>query len=230
MATCFIFVFSMPIVSAAEKTGQDIFRKQCSQCHALPDTKKLTSEQWVIKLKSMAPMAGLNKKQNTRVLGFLQSHSKKAIKIVSMAKEQRIFEQKCSLCHNTNRIFLTPLTQKSRRHIILRMQERAPSGWISSKDAHEILEYLTHGAPGAKKPVRKAVKGGPGAVFRTRCSACHTLERVYLKLDKSRKIGKAPAWMHIVKRMREKSPKWVSDKEAKQILKYLRGIKTRKKN
>ena len=85
-ATCFIFVVGVSVASGAEKTGESIFRKQCSQCHDLPDTKKLTSEGWVKRLNLMAPMAGLNKKQKTKVLGFLQSHSKQATRVVSMAK------------------------------------------------------------------------------------------------------------------------------------------------
>ena len=228
LATCFIFVVGVSVVSGAEKTGESIFRKQCSQCHDLPDPRKLTAEGWVKQLNLMAPMSGLNKKQKARVLGFLQSHSKRAIKVVSMANDRRLFEAKCTLCHNTNRILLEPLTPKSRHHIVLRMQRRAPAGWITTAEANRILNYLERGAPGTKKPVRKPINGGAKVAFQKRCSACHTLERVYLKLGKSR--GKAQVWMHIVKRMRQKSPTWISKAEANQILKYLSGIQAGKKN
>ncbi len=213
----------VPAAGWASHTGEHVFQENCGRCHALPDPEKLTSEQWVVRLEMMAPMARLNKEEKTKVLGFLQEHSKKAVQVVSMARERKTFEEKCSLCHTPDRIFLEPLTPESRRHIVLRMRSRAPQGWITEEDAHEILEYLTHGAPEAKKPQRKEVKGGPAEVFRERCSACHTLERIYLKVEESE--GKAPAWMHIVARMREKAPQWITQKEAEQILSYLEALK-----
>ncbi len=214
----------------AAAPGEKAFQENCGRCHPLPDPQKLTSEQWVVRLETMAPMARLNKEEKTRVLGFLQEHSAKAVQVVSMAQERKIFEEKCSLCHTPDRIFVEPLTPESRRHIVLRMRERAPAGWISEKEAHEILEYLEHGAPEAKKPVRKEAKGGPAEVFRERCSACHTLERVYLELEESKEKGKAAPWMHIVKRMREKAPEWITEKEAEQILSYLRTLRPVEKN
>jgi mono/diheme cytochrome c family protein len=174
----------------------------------------------------MAPMAGLNKKEKSEVLSFLRSHSQKAEGMLSSAEEQKLFAQKCSLCHTEQRVFLEPLTPKSRRHIVLRMQERAPD-WISPKEAERILAYLDQGAPESKKPVKKKVNGGASTIFRERCTACHSLERVYLKLDKKGSAGSA--WIHIVKRMREKAPEWISEKEAKKIMKYLATLKPVKK-
>lgn len=227
-AACLFFIVANPVATAAEKTGESVFRKQCSQCHALPDTKKLTAEGWVKQLNLMAPMAGLNKKQQAKVLGFLQSHSRQATRVVSMASDKRLFEQKCTLCHSTIRILLEPLTPKSRHHIVLRMQQRAPAGWISTAEVNRILKYLEKGAPGIKKPVRKPINGDAKVVFQKRCSVCHSLERVYRKLGQSKGKDKGKAWMHIVTRMRGKSPQWISKAEANQILKYLRGIASKK--
>ncbi len=229
-ATCFIFVVGVSVASGANEDGESIFRKQCSQCHDLPDTKKLTAEGWVKRLNLMAPMAGLNKKQKAKVLSFLQSHSKQATKVVSLADDKRLFEEKCTLCHNTNRILLEPLTPKSRRHIVLRMQQRAPAGWITAAEGNRILKFLEKGAPGVKKPVRKAINGGAKVIFQKRCSTCHSLERVYLKLGKSKGKDKGKAWMHIVDRMQKKSPQWIDKAEAKQILKYLSGIQAGEKH
>lgn len=215
----------VPASGWAAKTGEEVFKANCGRCHSLPDPQKLTSEEWVVRLEMMAPMARLGKEEKTKVLGFLQEHSKKAAQVVSMARERKVFEEKCSLCHTPDRIFLEPLTPESRRHIVLRMRERAPEGWITEEDAHEILEYLAHGAPEAKKPQRKEVKGKAPEVFRERCSGCHTLERVYLELEESKEKGKAAPWMHIVKRMREKAPEWISADEAEQIVKYLQTLK-----
>lgn len=209
----------------ADQSGKDIMENRCAMCHDLPDPANLTDEQWVLKLETMADFAGLSGKEKGKILEYVTSHEKKAVKIVSMAREKRLFEQKCTLCHTTDRVFLMPLTPESRRHIVLRMQERAPD-MISLEDAHEILEYLNHGAPEAVKPeARKPTSDGPAATFRERCTACHSAERVYLKLQESKEQGNAVAWGHIVSRMREKAPDWITESEAKQILEYLASIK-----
>ncbi len=224
-----VFVFGSTAVWA-EEPGEKTFKKRCSQCHALPTPNKLTSEEWVSQLDMMAPMAGLKKKQKIDVLNFLQDHSKKATTLVSMSRERRLFEEKCSLCHSPQRVFLEPLTQKSRHHIVLRMQERA-LGWISPPEAERILAYLDQGAPGTKKPERKKINGGSAAVFRERCTGCHSLERIYLQLEEHTQLaGKSTGWMHIVKRMREKAPDWMTSKEAEKIVKYLSSLKPVMKN
>ena len=209
----------------AEEPGEKVFKKRCSQCHELPNPKQLTSDEWVDRLNMMAPLAGLKKNQKKDVLEYLQGHSRKATTIVSMSREQRLFEEKCTLCHTTNRVFLMPLTKESRRHIVLRMQKRA-SGWISPEEAQDILNYLESGAPGTDKPKRKAITGGAKEVFRERCSACHQLDRVFYEFEEHR--FKAGGWMHIVKRMREKAPDWMTSKEAGEIAKYLDSLKPAK--
>ncbi|MEN8108629.1 MAG: hypothetical protein ABFS22_11560 [Pseudomonadota bacterium] len=212
-------------VLAAEPQGKKIMEDKCTLCHDLPEPGKLSKEQWVVTLKEMAANAGLSKREKKVVLDYVTSHEKKALIAVSMAKERELFEQKCSLCHTTARVFLMPLTSKSRRHIVLRMQKRAPD-FITSNEAHQILEYLNAGAPGADKPPARApADGSPAAIFRNRCTVCHTAERVYLELQESDKKGATVVWGHVIKRMREKVPDWITEKEAKQILQYLSSLK-----
>lgn len=217
-------LFTVFMTDYVKANGKEIFEERCTMCHELPDPEKLTSEEWVVTLEDMAPNAGLDNTETGDVLGFLQAHSKRTVKIVSMAKERKLFEEKCSMCHTTDRVFIMPLTRESRRHIVERMQILA-NGWISLEEAHEILEYLNHGAPESEIPVRKEVVDGPAALFRERCTVCHTAERVYLELQESGKKHKAPAWLHIVRRMREKAPEWVTEKEAGKILEFLQSLK-----
>jgi len=213
----------------ADQSGKEIVESRCTLCHELPDPATLTDEQWIVTLESMAGNAGLNDKEKAIVLGYLTSHEQKAIIITSMANEKRLFEKKCSLCHTTERVLLMPLTPESSRHIVMRMQKRAPD-WISDTEVHEILEYLNHGAPEAVRPVRKPVDGGSAALFRERCTVCHSAERVYLMLQESEKKGTAMVWGHVVNRMREKAPEWITDEEAGQILQYLGSLKPVKEN
>lgn len=221
----FLGMLLLSFNALAEPSGERMFKKRCAQCHDLPSPDKLSSTQWEKQLGIMAPYAGLSGKQKSEVLDFLQSHSKQATTIVSMAREKKNFEKKCGLCHTPDRIFYEKLTPKSRRHIVLRMQKRA-MGWISPKEAERILAYLDQGAPGIDKPVRKKINGDAADLFRERCTGCHTLERIYLELEEHKQLaGKSAAWMHIVKRMREKAPDWIDKKEAEQIARFLKTLR-----
>lgn len=206
--------------------GRKTFEKNCQTCHDLPKMNETPSDEWAERLNLMAPMAGLSKAEEADVLSYLMSHSKKAGSTLSMAQERNIFEKKCTLCHSTMRVFNEDLTQESRRHVVLRMQKRA-SDWITPKEAEAILHYLQN----SKEPVvaampqvgKKPVKTGMSSaeVFRTRCTACHSLERIYLKVEKGMN---ADAWNHVVQRMQSKNPKWLSRGDAKQIMAYLRSL------
>lgn len=69
-----------------------------------------------------------------------------------------------------------------------------------------------------------ATNGGtaPAEIFAVRCSACHTLERVFLNLSKAENV--ADFWSHTVSRMRGKAPQWMSEADAAEILDYLRSL------
>ena len=208
----------------AESLGERVYKERCGQCHPHPDPKKLTPEQWAKQLEIVAPLAELNAKEKAAVLEFLQSHTRQKVQAVSMAEEKRLFEEKCSLCHSLERVFLVPLTDESRRHIVFRMREHDPN-WISEEEARLILDYLSRVPPQARALRKKEPAGSPQALFRQRCSACHSLERVYLQLDEHRALS----WAHVVKRMQEKAPQWLTDQEAEQILQYLQTLKPVKK-
>jgi len=225
-----LFAILAPPQAMAGQDGQKIYEDRCGMCHDLPDPNKPPPEgkgHWKERLDQMAPNAGLSRKEKAAVLAFLQSHEKGASNMVSFAQEKQLFEKKCSLCHTIDRVFRIPLTDESRAHIIKRMQERAPD-WITGEQAKEIMEYLSQA--GDKTPEHtpragpgKGEKAGDGAaaLFRQRCSACHTLERVYLKLEKD----PATAWMHIASRMQKKAPEWLTNDEARKIAEYLKTLK-----
>jgi mono/diheme cytochrome c family protein len=216
------------LATSVHADGAAVFEKNCATCHELPNPDKPPSEGWAKRLDLMAPMAGLDDAQKQEVLAYLQSHSKAATQTVVMAEDRKLFEQKCSLCHTPDRVLDKPLTADSRRHIVMRMQERAP-GWITPDDAEKILAYISQapektGKPGKTKfhQDESADKLEPRMLFHKRCSACHTLERVYLNVEKG---ADAEAWNHIVQRMESKDPSWLSDEEAQKILTYLRTLK-----
>lgn len=200
--------------------GETQFEQRCAQCHDAADPAG-PARDWFDRLEAMGPLGELEAEQRMEVLDFLRHHERRTTEMIALAEEKQLFEDKCSMCHTTDRVFLEPMTPETRRHIVLRMQERAPD-WISPDEAEQILAYLGQTEPVEfVKPAEARME--PGTVFRERCSVCHTLERVYLHLEESEDVG--PVWLHIVQRMRSKAPEWIDEDEARMIMEYLEGLK-----
>ena len=199
----------------ADPAGKEVFEQRCQRCHDLPDPGKPPEMGWEKRLKLMAKLAKLSPEQKSDVLGYLQSHSQSAEKTISLADERRLFEKKCSLCHTLDRIFLEPLTDETRQHIVKRMRGKNQS-WISEEESRQILDYLSK-AP--KVTREKTAKGDAEQVFLERCSACHSLERVYNKMKNDQ-----TSWMHVVERMQNKAPEWLSKDDAGLVIEYLRSL------
>jgi len=202
--------------------GKSIFEKRCSACHKLPEPDKPPPAGWVKQLDLMAPNARLKKDQKEAVLAYLLSHTRQATQDASLDEDRKLFEEKCSKCHTLDRIFLEPLNNESRRHVIARMQARSGTDWLSDADVKRILHYLDTSVTQAKnaKPLKRDTPAED--IFATRCSACHTLERIFNELDRA-KDGANVGWSHIVSRMRGKAPQWISEDEAKEVLHYLQS-------
>jgi len=219
------FLLSIPAYADLQE-GEALFTKRCGTCHKLPDPNDPPKEGWNKRLDSMAPMAGLKKEQKKDVLEYLVYHSKDMATDAALAEDRAFFETKCSYCHGLDRVFLIPFDEESRRHVIERMQNRAGSDWLSDADAERILSYLASATPQVQSPERLDGKNGKD-ILKARCTACHTLERIFVELDEY--AGDADLWPHIVGRMRGKAPQWISEAEAESIIGYLQTLEPQKK-
>lgn len=200
---------------AEEPIPQLDLDRSCAQCHDGSGT--LTTEDWFKRLKEMGPIEKLSPAEQKEALGLLRHHGWEIDQIVKMAGDRQLFEEKCSLCHSADRAFIRELTPEQRRTTLERMRTRAPD-WISPDQLQQIVAFLEKGAPGVHKPEHKLVSAAPVDVFRTRCSACHTLERAYLYIETHREQTQ---WEPVVERMRLKAPEWISPAEAHLITDYL---------
>lgn len=218
-----LLMFITP-VSFATDPGDQILEEKCVLCHQKPDPAKLTKAQWVVKIKRMAPAAGLSSDETSKVLDYVSSLAKDAASVLTMVNEKELFDEKCSLCHTTNRALIMPMTAESVNEIIPRMQAMAGS-WISDNQAHKISEYLIHGAPDSKRPTRKEISTqNPYELFLQRCTACHTAEQVFTRLKSDKKNETVAAWPNIVNRMRQKAPNWITESEAQIITGFLNNL------
>lgn len=204
--------------SAAATEGQNLFEKRCSACHRLPNPDEPPSIGWEKQLTMMAPLARLKSGQKEQVLDFLMSHSRDAAMQSSLDEDRQLFEEKCSRCHTVDRVLLSPLRGESLKHVVNRMQSRSGSDWISDSDAERVLAYLETVPQNGHEDGGLGENSSPAEIFSLRCSACHTLERIF---QKSGEAGTKQAWSHTVSRMREKAPQWMTDEEAVKILEYL---------
>ena len=219
------FLLSVPAYSALDE-GEALFTKRCGTCHKLPDPNHSPKEGWAKRLDMMAPMAGLKKEQKKDVLEYLVYHSRDMEQETALAEDRAFFETKCSYCHGLDRVFLIPFNEQSRRHMIERMQNRAGSDWLSDADAERILSYLATATPQVQPPERLDGNNGKD-ILKARCTACHTLERIFVELDEY--PADADLWPHIVGRMRGKAPQWISEAEAKSIIEYLQTLEPQNK-
>lgn len=210
----------------AERDGKSLFEKRCIACHALPNLDEPPPEGWEQRLEAMAPLARLKTDQKEDVLQYILAHTQQSTRSAAFLEDKLLFEEKCSGCHTLDRIFLEPLTAESRRHVILNMQERSGTGWLSDEDVERILVYLDAAvAEASAKYFAEAVTpltadATAEKIFRTRCSACHSLERVYAMLGEN-EGGQNLAFTHTVSRMRDKAPQWMTESEAVKIIEYL---------
>ncbi len=218
-----VFIHGLTVIHApawaATVDGQGLFEKRCSACHKLPDPGQPPPQGWAEQLDLMAPLARLKTDQKQSVLDYLQTHSKQASMKAALDEDREFFEEKCGQCHTTNRILLSELHGDSLRHVVSRMQSRSGTDWLSDEDVQRVLDYLESESREASATAQLNNDATSADIFAARCSACHTLERVFKNLDE--KSDPADFWSHTVSRMRGKAPQWMSDVEADEILEFL---------
>ncbi len=215
-------VFVLPTAWAITKDGQELFEKRCSACHALPDINNPPPEGWEKRLQQMAPLAKLKGDQKNAVLDYLSSHVEATIKSAALDEDKAFFEDKCSRCHTLDRIFLEPLTDESRRHVVSRMQTRSGTDWLSDEDVERVLQYLSTAHLKAPAPPEVAAGATGKELFAARCQTCHTMERISVHLSPDHLMNMD--WSHVVNRMRGKAPQWMTEAESQRIADYLQTL------
>ncbi len=219
---CLIFLLALPTAWSASVDGQSLFEKRCAACHQLPDINKPPPEGWEKRLQLMAPLAKLKSNQKAAVLEYLSAHVEESIMSASLAEDKAFFEKKCSQCHTLDRIFLEPLTDESRLHVVNRMQARSGTDLLSDEDVERILNYLSNTIFEVPTPPNVTDGADGKELFAIRCQACHTMERISFHLGKDHAMKMD--WSHIVNRMRGKAPQWMTDDESIKIAQYLQSL------
>lgn len=215
-------LFCVTNVWSAETEGRELFEKRCAVCHTLPNPGQPPPDGWEQQLQFMAPLARLEVDQKQEVLQYLQSHSRDASMEASLDEDRLLFEEKCSRCHTLDRILLRQLGGEDLTHVINRMQSRSGTDWLSNREVVRILDYLSETPRDAVPAVALDSSATPEQIFTARCSACHSLERIFSRLSEDEDADEF--WSHTISRMRGKAPQWMPESEADKILEYLRSF------
>ena len=141
--------------------------------------------------------------------------------------EAQLFERACGQCHPSSRIFLVELDPAKRRHVVEHMRARWEGGAyaLPEADVERLLAYIDSRARSGEA-AQPTPAPDARTLFRERCAGCHELDRIYARAREER--ARPAAWLHVVTRMRAKSPGWISDEEAERIVQYLRERTTPK--
>ncbi len=216
-------VLAFSVAGSTELDGQKLFEKRCAACHKLPNPQNPPKVGWEKQLDMMAPLARLKKDQKKDVLGYILSHTRSAAMDAALDEDRTLFENKCSRCHTLDRILLSELKGDDLRHVVNRMQNRSGTDWLSDQEVERVLTYLSDAPRGMVSATESVSDASPEQLFLARCSACHSLERIFDNMSAAN--GDATEfWSHTVSRMRSKAPQWMSDTEAGKILVYLRSF------
>lgn len=202
--------------------GRRLYEARCIPCHELPDVEEAATNGLLKSFHRMAELARLDPDQHDSVLEFLLSHTEQSVNIAALEEDRVFFEEKCSHCHSLQRIFLEPLTDESRHHVVSRMQVRSGTDWLSDQDVERVLNYLAVPRPEIRPPEPSSADASAHDIFETRCMACHSLERIFTEPINGDEVESE--WAHIVSRMRGRAPQWITDAEAQQILEYLQSL------
>ncbi len=124
---------------------------------------------------------------------------------------KKLFHIRCSKCHKLDNTMSLSLSPKQWHNLVLRERSKAIT-WISLDEAHDIAEHL------AKTYPAKTTQKQPTAMrnmVEKKCIQCHIHKTVF------KPIKTLKQWIKVNKRMQQKIPSLISDKNVLEISEYL---------
>jgi hypothetical protein len=111
--------------------GKWQFVMKCGKCHSIerPLSKRKSQEEWELTVKTM----------HKRAHGWIED--KQVKEIVHFLSSKSLFEEKCTGCHSDDRA-LDLIKNKEDWTKTVNFMQKKKSGWISDKEAEQIIIYL----------------------------------------------------------------------------------------
>ena len=140
--------------AAALNEDKNLFEEKCSRCHSLDRIflEPLTVESRrhiVSRMQERSGTSWLSDEDVERILNYLDANvteAKPGELLAADATGERIFQARCSACHNLERIYATLANgggpqNPAWAHTVSRMRGKAPQ-WMTEAEAAEIINYL----------------------------------------------------------------------------------------
>ncbi|MBU1044485.1 MAG: hypothetical protein KJ915_08845 [Candidatus Omnitrophica bacterium] len=208
----FLTIICLLPVKASADSNKDmiILKKHCSSCHASERVFNIekTSTGW------------------TKTVNWMRKHSKnafsqkkakqitKAIIALHPNYSRKIFEIRCAQCHDLKSTKKLNLDPQQWNRLVYRERAKAIT-WISLDEAKDIAAYLAAAYPAKEtKDTNEPIR----ALVEEKCLRCHIHATVF------NPIKTLDQWIAVNKRMQEKSPELISDKQVLKISEYLNKI------
>lgn len=124
---------------------------------------------------------------------------------------QNLFEKRCSACHK-----LPDPGQPPSKGWTAQLELMAPLARLKKDQKQSVLDYLTSHS---QQKAMMAALDEDRLLFETKCSRCHTLDRVLLMPLERESLR------HVVNRMQSRSgTDWLSDQDVERVLAYLGAV------
>ncbi|MDU9050723.1 MAG: hypothetical protein Q3M30_17890 [Candidatus Electrothrix sp. Rat3] len=216
--------------------GQKITNRKCSKCHSLERIYQSYKSDiaWTHTIHKMAELdyPNITNFDVKQIVGYLVQQQQKRQgeekDKLRMEIGRSLVSQKCSICHNLDRIFGAEKGQQEWSETVGRMTKtNGDSDFLSDQEAEDIIYFLTHIRQQEKnleEPDQDITNGGQEppdgikALVALKCSAgCHALDRV-LRVEKDEKN-----WLETVNSMVEITgdPDFLTPQEKKDIVHFL---------
>ncbi|MCW5203499.1 hypothetical protein VU11_03220 [Desulfobulbus sp. US2] len=216
--------------------GQKITNRKCSKCHSLERVYQSYKSDiaWTHTIHKMAELdyPNITNFDVKQIVGYLVQQQQKRQgeekDKLRMEIGRSLVSQKCSICHDLDRIFGAQKGRQEWTETISRMTKtNGDADFLSDQEAEDIIYFLTH-IRQEKKPENPdpdiTIDGQepPGEMIKAlvalKCSAgCHALDRV-LRVHKDEK-----QWLETVNSMVEITgdPDFLTPQEKKDIIHFL---------
>ncbi|XCN73578.1 MAG: hypothetical protein Q3M24_02155 [Candidatus Electrothrix aestuarii] len=228
--------------------GQKITNRKCSKCHSLERVYQSYKSDiaWTQTIHKMAELdyPNITNFDVKQIVGYLVQQQQKRQgeekDKLRMEIGRSLVSQKCSICHNLDRIFGAKKSRQEWRETVSRMtRTNGDADYLTDLEADDIVYFLTNIRKGdsqeqeaeqeVEEKVGKEGQGGtiadsqeePNAIkklIEVKCSAgCHALDRV-LRVHKEEK-----EWLETVNSMVEITgdPNFLSQQEKADIAHFL---------
>ncbi|MCW5211967.1 hypothetical protein VU04_03545 [Desulfobulbus sp. TB] len=208
--------------------GQKITNRKCSKCHSLERVYQSYKSDiaWTYTIHKMAELdyPNITKFDIKQIVGYLVQQQQKRQgeeeEKLRMEIGRSLVKQKCSLCHNLERIFGAKKNQQEWTDTVSRMtRTNGDADYLSEQEAESIVYFLTNNR---KKELLQLVQPDDRKIkklLELKCSAgCHALDRVLRVYHKDEK-----EWIETVNSMVEitGNPNFLTPQEKKDIVHFL---------